>query len=99
MKGKVRRVWWREVLHHCCARGAEHFTAADISHETKLEYNGTTQVLGRLQEWGLLVHVEFAPALDEKGHPAGAGRRRKVYAVTPRGQQRDAYRGAVKRRR
>lgn len=98
-KRKVRNVWWREVLRHCCGRGAQGFTATDISHETRLEYTSVTQVLGRLQTWGLLNHVSFAPALDERGEPAGAGRRRKVYEVTHSGHQRAAYQGGKRRAR
>ncbi len=97
-KRKVRNVWWREVLRHCCGRGTAGFTAAEISHETELQYTGVTQVLGRLQTWGLLNHVSFAPALDEEGERS-AGRRRKVYEVTPRGHQRSAYQGGKRRGR
>lgn len=81
---------WHGVLAHCAEEcPAAGFTAADLEQGLKMAYPCAAQVLKRLQTWGYLRVVGFAP-------PAGGrGRRRKVYEVTASGAakaKRDAGR-------
>jgi len=83
------QVIWHKVLGYCAGTNPPTFTAADLVEGLGMLYPNAAQVCKRLQNWGYLRVVGFAP-------PAGGrGRRRKVYEVTASGAakaKRDAGR-------
>jgi hypothetical protein len=79
---------WREAVKTLVRRSPppRRFNAGDVAGWMGLTYAYAAQLLGRLQGWGHVRLVGFAPA---KG---GIGRRRKVYEVTPHGVKAARYR-------
>lgn len=75
---------WRSVLAGLASDGRNPgtFTAGDVSDDAGISYPSAAQLLKRLQMWGCVRVIGFAPP-DGK---SGRGRRRKVFELTDHGR-------------